>query len=296
MMRKLTYTNPNGLTLELGGAGYPITKLEGIDTADWNGIQVKAPMQDGATIIGGMFQTRDITVEGALASVPQDMAGIYAARRLMILALNPKDGAGTLDLTTNSGTWRITANPISSPAFASKDASDPYQRFQVVFHCPDPHWTDLTDTVRTLTQGGGGFAIPEAGLSIPADGFVVETVNTINGQSIIVTNNGDVPCPVLIRFYGKTINPKILNSTTGEYIRIVKTIALGDYVEVNTAFGSKTIMISESGSITNASMYLDLLSTFFQLAVGNNQITFTDEGTDPGSSATITYRNRYIGV
>ncbi len=295
-MRSLTYTNPNGIIITLGAAPYVITKLEGIDAPEWDDLETKAPMQDGATDIGGSFQTRDITVEGALASVPQDMAGIYAARRLMILALNPKDGAGTLDLTTNSGTWRITAKPISSPAFASKDASDPYQRFQVVFHCPDPHWTDVSEMTSTLSEPGAGFAIPAAGLAIPIGGFVVETVNTINGKSIIVINAGDVPCPVLVRFYGQTTNPKILNATTGEYIRIVKTIALGDFVEVNTAFGGKTVEISESGSVTNASMYLDLLSTFFQLAVGNNQITFSDEGAAAGSSATITYRNRYIGV
>ena len=295
-MRSLLYTNPNGLTLLLGGSDYPILKLEGIDTPDWDTLETKAPYQDGATDIGGTFQTRDITIEGALASVPQNMAGIAAARRLITLALNPKDGAGTLDYTNDLGTWRITAKPISSPAFSSKDATDPYQRFQIVFHASDPCWTDVSDTVETLTAEGTGLAIPAAGVGIPVDGLAVETVSTIKGKSIIVTNSGDVPCPVLIRFYGETTNPKIINATTGEYIRIVKTIALGDYVEINTAFGVKTVMISESGSITNASMYLDLLSTFFQLAVGNNQLTFTDEGAAPGSSAIITYRNRYIGV
>ena len=295
-MRKLVYTNPNGLTLELGGADYPITKLDGIDSPEWDDIEVKAPLQDGATDLGGSFQTRDITVEGAFAKVPQDMAGIYAARRVLTLALNPKDGPGTLDLTTDTGTWRIAALPTGSPAFAPKEALDPYQRFQIVFHCPDPHWTDATDTTETLTEGGGGLAIPAAGIGIPVAGLAVETVGTINGKSIIVVNDGDVPCPLCVKFYGETVNPKILNVTTGEYIRIVKTIALGDYVEVCTGFGDKTVEISESGSVTNASMYLDLLSTFFQLAVGNNQLTFTDEGAAAGSSAVITYRNRYIGV
>jgi len=295
-MRKLVYTNPNGLTLELGGADYPVTKLDGIDAPEWDDIEVKAPLQDGATDIGGSFQVRDITVEGALAAVPQDMAGIYAARRVITLALNPKDGAGTLDLTTDTGTWRITALPISSPAFAPKEALDPYQRFQIVFHCPDPHWTDVSDTTETLSEPGEGFAIPAAGFAIPVAGFVVETMNTINGKSITVTNLGDVACPVLVRFYGQTTNPKILNATTGEYIRIVKTIALDDYVEVDTEFGAKTVKISESGSVTNASMYLDLLSRFFTLEPGPNQLTFTDEGSDTGSSASVTFKNRYIGV
>ena len=38
-MRKLLYTNPNGLTLELGGPDYPITKLEGIDVPGWDDIE-----------------------------------------------------------------------------------------------------------------------------------------------------------------------------------------------------------------------------------------------------------------
>jgi len=293
-MRSLVYTNPNGLTITFGAPPYVITSLDGIGTPDWDALETKAPYQDGATDIGGTFQTRDITVEGALA--PQTMSGIAAARRLMVQVLNPKNGAGTLDYINELGAWRITAKPVSSPTFSSKDATDPYQRFQIVFHASTPYWMDVSDTVKTLTEAGTGFAIPAAGIGIPANGLAIETVATINGKSIIVNNSGDVPCPVLIRFYGETTNPKISNVTTGEYIRIVKTIALGDYVEVNTAFGANTVVISESGSITNASMYLDLLSTFLKLAVGNNQLTFTDEGAAAGSSATITYRNRYIGV
>jgi hypothetical protein len=295
-MRTLRYTNPNGLTLELGGAAYPITKLEGIDSLEWDGIESRAPLQDGSSDLGGSFQTRDITVEGAMATLAQNMAGIYAARRTLTLALNPKDGPGTLDLTTDTGTWRITARPVTSPAFAPKEANDPYQRFQIVFHCADPHWVDVDITTETLSETGTGFAIPEEGFAILNEGFAVETVSTINGQSIILENSGDVECPILIRFYGEVTNPKILNKTTGEYIRIVKAIALGDYIEVNTAFGAKTVEISESGTVTNASMYLDLLSTFFQLAVGNNEIEFTDESSATGSSAVLTYRNRYIGV
>ena len=295
-MRSLVYTNPNGSTITLGAPPYVITSLEGIGTPDWDALETKAPYQDGATDIGGTFQTRDITIEGALASVPQNMAGIATARRLMVQALNPKDGAGTLDYTNDLGTWRISAKPISSPTFSSKDATDPYQRFQIVFHASDPCWTDVSYTVRTLTEAGAGLAIPAAGLGIPVDGIAVELVATINGKSIVINNVGDVPCPVLIRFYGEAVNPKVLNATTDEYIRIAKTIALGDYVEVNTAFGAKTVVISESGVISNCSAYLDLQSTFFQLAVGNNQLRFSDDGVAAGSSATITYRNRYIGV
>ncbi len=293
-MRSLVYTNPNGLTITLGAPPYVITSLDGIGTPDWDTLETKAPYQDGATDIGGTFQTRDITIEGALT--PQSMTEIAATRRLMVQALNPKDGAGTLDYINELGTWRISAKPVSSPAFASKDATDPYQRFQIVFHASDPCWTDVSYTVRTLTEAGAGLAIPQAGIGIPVDGIAVELVATINGKSIIIDNGGDVPCPVLIRFYGEAMNPKVLNATTGEYIRIAKTIALGDYVEVNTAFGAKTVVTSESGVISNGSAYLDLQSTLFQLVVGNNQLKFSDDGVAAGSSATITYRNRYIGV
>lgn len=293
-MRSLVYTNPNGSTITLGAPPHVITSLEGIGTPDWDALEVKAPYQDGATDIGGTFQMRDITIEGALT--PQSMTEIAAARRLMVQVLNPKDGAGTLDYTNELGTWRITAKPVSSPTFSSKESTDPYQRFQIVFHASDPCWTDVSDTVRTLTEAGAGLAIPGPGLGIPVDGIAVEFVATINGKSIVINNIGDVPCPVLIRFYGEAVNPKVLNGTTGEYIRINKTIKLGDYVEVNTAFGAKTVVISESGVISNGSAYLDLQSTFFQLVVGNNQLKFSDDGVAAGSSATITYRNRYIGV
>jgi len=295
-MRSYLYTNPNGLTITLGPAPYFVEKTEGIETPEWENLETKAPLQDGTTDIGGNFAPRDITIEGALSAVPNDIVGITTSRRLMIQALNPKDGVGTLDYTNDAGVWRINAKPVGSPVFAPREAGEPYQRFMVTFRAADPHWMDVTATSETLTGEGSGLAIPAAGIGIPVGGLAVETIATINGKSIIVENAGDVECPILIRFYGETINPKITNVTTGEYIRIVKTIAVGDYVEVNTAFGSKTVIISESGSITNATMYLDLLSTFFQLAPGNNEIKFTDEGAAVGSSAVITYRNRYIGV
>ena len=224
-MRSYLYTNPNGLTITLGPAPYFVEKTEGIETPEWENLETKAPLQDGTTDIGGNFAPRDITIEGALSAVPNDIVGITTSRRLMIQALNPKDGVGTLDYTNDAGVWRINAKPVGSPVFAPKEAGDPYQRFQITFRAADPHWMDIAETTETLTEDGEGLAIPEEGIGIPVDGIAVEVAATINGKSVIVENLGDVACPLCIRFYGETTNPKILNVTTGEYIRIVKTIA-----------------------------------------------------------------------
>lgn len=292
-MRVLTYLNPDGTSIEFSNYPYMITNLSGIDSPPLALQEKFAPYQDGSTYIDGLFGARDITIEGAIASTPMDVAGMAAARRLIVKALNPKTGVGALTFMGNSGSFQIPAIPVSSPVFAYRDSTEPYQRFQVTFHAPSPYWMDVSDTVITLSYSGSYVTFPFA---FAIGGSPFGSLGTINGQIINIDNTGDVSTPLTMVFNGPSVNPKIRNNTTGEYVQLNKELLVNEYITVYTAFGEKTVTYTSGGVTESAMQYLDLFSTFFSLMAGVNQLQFIDDGTKIGASVSVTYRKHFIGV
>lgn len=288
-MRVLAYTNSNGQTLTLSQMPYLITKLSGIDSPKLALQEKFAPYQDGSTYIDALYQPRDIVVEGAISGSPVDLTAIATARRAIIAALNPKYGVGTLTYTWNGGTLSIPAIPVSSPVLPNKLSKEPYQRFQITFHCPDPYWRTVSATVVPIIYLGYSMEFP---VEFLPGGILLSELGGIKGQTANITIVGDVPSPLTMVFYGPADNPKITNTTTGEFVRIVKTLTAVEAATVTTNFGNKTVTI---GGV-NAMQYLDLQSTFFQLQPGTNQLECWEDGENVGSTVSISYYDRYIGA
>jgi len=78
-------------------------------------------------------------------------------------------------------------------------------------------------------------------------------------------NTGDVPAPFLVTFQGPSVNPRIINQNTLEYIRLNTTLAAADSFEVDTSFGNKTVILTQGGIVKNGIAFLDIGSTFFQI-------------------------------
>lgn len=110
-----------------------------------------------------------------------------------------------------------------------------------------------------------------------------------------IINEGDVDTPVEIEFHGPAVNPKIINHTTGEFIRIKKEITSDEVLYINTAFGKKRVGIIRNGTREDAFDYIDLDSRFFSLRPGDNVIEYQSENLAP-QSVQIYYYNRYLGV
>lgn len=151
----------------------------------------------------------------------------------------------------------------------------------------DPYLTDENDKLVDIVTWTGGFTFP---LKLP---FKLRQRGT---TKINILNEGHIETPVKIRFKGPAVNPKILNSTTGDYIRVNKTLTSDDTLIINTAFGNKTVEIEKAdGTIENAFNYIDLSSTFFSLNVGDNIIEYSCDSLEP-SGVQIFYRNKYYGI
>lgn len=284
-MRKLEYINGQGVGVELYKAPYLIERLEGISSPDLDVQTQKAPYQDGETYISNQYGPRTITVTCAMSIDPQDFASINAARNDLYRIFNPKAGPGRLIYTADGVAPKfVDCIPSGSPVFVDKPWQDPFQRFQVSMFCADPFFKDMDEKEQSVQTLSGGLTFP---MTFP---FTLGTF--LVGQSVEMVNNGHVKSPVRITFSGAATNPKILNETTGEYIKILKTLISTDVITVDTAFDQRTVKLNG----VNAMQYLDLASTFWGLEPGVNDVSFTDDVASTSAQCLVEWNDQYIGV
>jgi len=133
------------------------------------------------------------------------------------------------------------------------------------------------------------------GRSVYRTGALLETVTrSVTPVPAVIT--GDVPAPFLVTFNGPSVNPRIIDQDTLEYIRLNTTLAAGDSFEVNTSFGNKTVVLVQSGITKNGIAFLDIGSTFFQLERGSNVVYFEDDAVASTATATMEWTERYVGL
>lgn len=112
----------------------------------------------------------------------------------------------------------------------------------------------------------------------------------------VAVNTGQVPAPVTIRIEGACINPrigKIINDVEVAFIKFNNlTLTAKDVLEIQTAFGEKGVWLN-GVSIFNK---LDFSSDFFNLDVGPNEISFTDDTGSTAAAIHFIYKNLYVTV
>ena len=119
--------------------------------------------------------------------------------------------------------------------------------------------------------------------------------------SIIVNvyNGGDVQTGMRIDFRatGITANPKILNVETGEFIKFANLpMQAGDVLSMYTGYGQKQINFTHNGVTADAFRYLDIDSTYLQLAVGDNLFRYEATENPENLEVSIYHNNQYLGV
>ena len=292
-MRSLVFTNSAGVsvTLDSGSAPFFIESLEGIDLPPVYFQSQKAPFQDGNTLIDQLFQPRTITIQGAIrSSTPLQLSTVWALRRTLSSVLNPKLGLGMLTYTYDGGAKKIACVCVGLH-LPNKVYPEPWQRFQIQLEAPNPYWMKTT---LDSTSAGLVIAQTKFPIAFPAAGFAFSEI--ASGTTCSLINSGDVPTPIVVTFTGYCVNPTLVNITTGAFIHILTTLALGETMIVNTAFGQKAVTLNRSGSASNGMIYLDPLSTFFQLAVGTNQMQIYDDSGSGQFSCIIAKYDLFEGV
>lgn len=290
-MRKIEFTSGNGDWIELGNETYTIEKLEGMGVPRTSIAKQKAPYQDGYSFIDVLLESRTIVIQGAYGTTLKNMSQIYTARRAIAKTFNPKAGMGTI-LYTDDIQGKLIYGVPTEPNMPDKPYGN-YWKFMISIECFDPYWKDISETSKRMSLITPAWEFPFSLDTVT--GFQFSTLATTN--NIVINNWGDWIAPVKLKFYGPALNPKIENKTTGQFIKLNTSILLNEYVELSTQFGNKYADLHKAdGSIVDAMASLDLTSTFWGLALGNNTLGFTTDDASQIAYCDVLYRLQYVGV
>ena len=282
-MFKLLYTNKNGQSIELYGAPFHLSKVEGIgDVESENQVQ-KAPYQDGSTFLDVILSERHISIE--LTIKANDKEQLSERRQFFSSVFNPKLGEGTLRYINGSIIREIKAIADGVPYYpdGSGNRSARSQKTMLNLFCPNPYWRSTSITEEPAFEPR--FRFPVRGPFIMG----------IQRDRRVINNDGDAPAPLLVEFFGPALNPQIINNTTGEFIRIRQELLEGERMMIDTS-DSTVYFIDATGVERNVFPWIDMNSTFFKLVVGSNDIEYNADSDIQGTMVNISYSKLYNAV
>lgn len=294
-MITVTFSNSIG-SIQLGySPPYILQRFEGGSGSKCDLNIIKAPMQDGEFTLqdaNGKIQNyldkKQLVVSGAI--IGNSLTDLNNKKKELSRIFNPKYGS---TLLYNNGTYEREIECVveMSPAFNSEKSGSGfyYQLFSSTLRASRPFWLDKD-------WSGGAFSLSKPMFKfdlILTDNYEFET----DGENRrTFTNAGDVDAPVYIEFNGPATNPKIINETTGEFIKVTKVLAAYEKLIINTTEGNKYVIFNSGSTEENAFGLLSHDSKLFSLIPGNNTISYTADFGIATASALVKYKNRYIDM
>lgn len=167
------------------------------------------------------------------------------------------------------------------------------QCLQVSIVCPWPYWRDVAETYTDASNVSPLFELP-----FFTDEVGMELSQLDKTASTMIENRGTVETGVtfVITATVRSLQPRIYNLSTGEYIGFYVDLLPGDRLEVCTISGNnaKRVTHIRDGVRSN---YINTVmegSKWLQMAIGFNEYSYTvDEGE---CTLGIYHTNEYIGV
>lgn len=283
-MQKIKFINSKGESIDIGYQ-FPffLNKIEGLGDVESDITSQKSPYQDGSTFISSVLKERPISIEVAVLKRNPEY------KQILSRVFNPKLGEGTLVYENDNGKWEVKAISEHVPVFPD-DRPRIHQIALIDLFCPNPYWL-TEENVDQLVVWEGGLTFP---LQLPT------TFASLSAsKSKLLVNDGDVETPILITFNGPATAPiTVKNVTAGKYIQINRSLAVGEKIEINTAFGQKKVTkVLADGTRENATHYIKIPgSEFFNLEVGNNLIEYSTGSDYEQAGVSIQWRNRFLAV
>ena len=213
-------------------------------------------------------------------------------RRRMLKIFNPELSA-TLVYEYGGFKRVIDCRAYGEPKILKKEV---LYEFDLQIECLNPFWREEEETKEDIASWVAAWHFP----------CVIEKDSTksmiygYRAESVIVDcyNEGDVSTGMRIRFtaLGTVSNPILLNVDTEEFIQINATMKTGDVIEINTKYGSKGAKLIRDGVETDYFRYIDVDSTFMQLAIGDNMFRYDAASGVNSLEVSIFYSKEFLGV
>lgn len=291
---KLTYTNERGESIELStesiyhcNVSKDVDGIVGVTNVVYS---TNSMGQHGDTYVGQRIEARDIDIVGHINT--RDKQQAYELRRQMLKVFNPELG-GTLAYEFGGFKRVINCRLHGEPKVERKSV---LQQFSIPLDCLNPFWREEDEEKEDIASWVAAWEFP---CEIEKDN-PQSMIYGYRAESVIVDcyNEGDVSTGMRVRFMalGTVVNPIILNVDTEEFIKLNVTMQTGDTIEVNTKYGSKGATLIRDGEKTDCFRYVDVDSTFMQLAIGDNNFRYDAEGGVNLLEVSIFYNKEYLGV
>lgn len=270
-MRRLTYTDPNGISYVLNddvNAFLVWGGLRGFGVLRAQPAEQRVPYQDGVDVQGVYTGPRTMRVALDVSKSSHDALLAWErslARNLSLYKNVASLGTLTVQDTGNSVTRAIDCWMVECP---DPEEIGPFNSTVILsFWAPLPWFYDPTERTETLAlQGDGGIQFPVQ--------FPVQFPSTTIDSYVYPNNTGDVETWPTIRIAGPGDNIEITNDTTGKTLSLAYgagvTLDAGDYVTIDMAAATVEWYDATDGS-TNSVIELTE-GEFWSLVRGVNAI------------------------
>lgn len=291
---KLIYTNERGEGIELStGSVYHcnVSKdVEGIVGVANVVYSTNSMGQHGDTYIGQRIEARNIDILGYINI--RDKQQAYELRRKLFKVFNP-ELSGILMYEYGNFRRVIDCRVHGEPKAERKGV---LLEFNLPLECLNPFWREEREEKEDIANWVAAWEFP---CEIEKSN-VASMMFGYRSENVIVDcyNEGDVSTGMRVRFtaLGTVTNPILLNVDTGEFIKLNVAMRTGDIIEINTKYGSKGAVLIRDGQKSDYFRYVDVDSTFIQLAIGDNNFRYDAESGVNSMEVSIFYNKEYLGV
>lgn len=290
MSRRVKYTNARGdsVVLYATKSSFELNSIEGLGSVEAQVQTQKSPFQNGSTVVSRTLGERDIELGVTIRG--DDRIEISNLRRQLARVFDPLAGdGGVLEYTIEEGlTYAIVCEADSSPIYPSgSDRLPTMQKCSISLTAYNPYWTDVSDRYTELVAFTNAFTMP----------FSFPVTFGEQGASQTIYNTGDASTPFRVELKGSNETPRIENLTTGQKIQLNRSLDATETLYINTEKGKKSAyVIGSDGVKVNVMGYLDPSSEFFELAMGENVISYNAVAASGSSIALIKWKQRYNAI
>ena len=293
----------NGRTLVMGpGEDLDITKISGLESSELEISTSDNALVDGVSVDGKKIGRRSIHIEAKFRSGRNNPEN----RAAVIKFFNPKYTGKAL--ITNMGVSRNIEYELEGWTFAEQRNLDTRLGIVVDLMCPDPYMLNVDNFGKNMAHYTAQFHFPWHSLAKRATnkkqypeevrglmlGGIITGYRTLR-KEVVLVNDGDVSTGIQIQFVakrGEVKNPKITNVRTGQFMRVLCSMAMGDVLLVDTNARHRVIELNG----VNYYQHIDRQSEPFELDVGDNYLEYDADENYTNLDVNLYYRPKYLGV
>ncbi len=293
----------NGRTLVMGpGEDLDITKISGLESSELEISTSDNALVDGVSVDGKKIGRRSIYIEAKFRSGRNNPEN----RAAVIKFFNPKYTGKAL--ITNMGVSRNIEYELEGWTFAEQRNLDTRLGIVVDLMCPDPYMLNVDNFGKNMAHYTVQFHFPWHSLAKRATnkkqypeevrglmlGGIITGYRTLR-KEVVLVNDGDVSTGIQIQFVakrGEVKNPKITNVRTGQFMRVLCSMAMGDVLLVDTNARHQVIELNG----VNYYQHIDRQSEPFELDVGDNYLEYDADENYTNLDVNLYYRPKYLGV